>query len=130
MMRVATSYSCIRSNHGCPTTGSSGRRSSPPLMLSVWYRVGPDEPRCARGPRRTLTGRGRMLRLRVQTVGFVVGLGAVLFIAADTVQWLGAWVFLGEICAGGLAVGLRLAKHDPGLLAERLSLLIQRLQVT
>jgi len=49
------------------------------------------------------------------------GIGALLFTAAGTVQWLGAWVFLFEIALGGLVIEWWLAKRDPELLAERRS---------
>ncbi|MES5488175.1 isoprenylcysteine carboxylmethyltransferase family protein [Bradyrhizobium sp. INPA03-11B] len=48
-----------------------------------------------------------------------VGLGALLFLAAGTVRWTGAWLFLLEITIGGLITEAWLARHDPGLLAER-----------
>ena len=49
------------------------------------------------------------------------GIGALLFVAAGTVQWLGAWVFLFEITFGGLVIEWWLARRDPALLAERRS---------
>ncbi|MHC2433867.1 methyltransferase family protein [Bradyrhizobium sp. USDA 4451] len=48
-----------------------------------------------------------------------VGLGALLFLAAGTLRWAGAWVFLLELTIGGLITEAWLARHDPGLLAER-----------
>ncbi|UGY18319.1 methyltransferase family protein [Bradyrhizobium septentrionale] len=47
------------------------------------------------------------------------GLGILLFLAAGTMRWAGAWVLLFEITIGGLITEAWLAKHDPGLLAER-----------
>jgi protein-S-isoprenylcysteine O-methyltransferase Ste14 len=49
------------------------------------------------------------------------GIGMLLFVAAGTVRWVGAWVFLFEITLGGLATESWLAKRDPDLLAERRS---------
>jgi protein-S-isoprenylcysteine O-methyltransferase Ste14 len=49
------------------------------------------------------------------------GIGALLFMTAGTVQWLGAWVFLFEISLGGLVTESWLARRDPDLLAERRS---------
>ncbi|MCC8982938.1 methyltransferase family protein [Bradyrhizobium acaciae] len=49
----------------------------------------------------------------------LVGLGTLLFLAAGTMRWAGAWVFLLEITIGGLITEAWLARHDPGLLAER-----------
>jgi protein-S-isoprenylcysteine O-methyltransferase Ste14 len=37
------------------------------------------------------------------------------------VRWPAGWVFLAEMVGLGLAVGLWLARHDPALLAERMS---------
>ncbi len=67
-------------------------------------------------------------RLIVQTAVWIAVTAAILLIAAGTLRWPGAWVFLAEMGGGGLAIGLWLAKHDPGLLAERLSPVIQRKQ--
>ncbi|WP_076864615.1 methyltransferase family protein [Bradyrhizobium mercantei] len=51
-----------------------------------------------------------------------VGLGTLLFLAAGTMRWAGGWVFLLEITIGGLITEAWLARHDPGLLAERRTL--------
>jgi protein-S-isoprenylcysteine O-methyltransferase Ste14 len=45
----------------------------------------------------------------------------LLFVPAGTIAWPAAWVFLVETTGLSLAIGLWLARHDPGLLAERLS---------
>jgi protein-S-isoprenylcysteine O-methyltransferase Ste14 len=67
-----------------------------------------------------------VVKLIVQTVVWLTSMGALLFIAAGTVKWPAGWFFLIEEGALGLAVGLWLARHDPALLAERLSPIIQR----
>jgi protein-S-isoprenylcysteine O-methyltransferase Ste14 len=67
-------------------------------------------------------------RLIIQTVLWIAGMAALLFIPAGTVNWPGGWVFLAEMAGGGISIGLWLAKYDPGLLAERLSPVIQRNQ--
>jgi hypothetical protein len=54
--------------------------------------------------------------------------GAMLLVAAGTVEWPGGWVFLGIMGTGSLAISLWLLKHDPALLAERLSPVVQRRQ--
>ncbi|MBR0894523.1 isoprenylcysteine carboxylmethyltransferase family protein [Bradyrhizobium tropiciagri] len=58
------------------------------------------------------------INLRRAALTFI-GLGALLFLAAGTLRWAGAWVFLFEITIGGLITEAWLARHDPGLLAER-----------
>jgi hypothetical protein len=65
-------------------------------------------------------------RLIIQTALWIAALAALLFIPSGTVKWPGAWLFLAELGAGGLVIGLWLAKHDPALLRERLSLPVQR----
>ncbi len=57
----------------------------------------------------------------VRAAGSLLGLGALLFVAAGTMRWAGAWVFLLEITIGGLVTEAWLARRDPGLLAERRS---------
>jgi protein-S-isoprenylcysteine O-methyltransferase Ste14 len=67
-------------------------------------------------------------RLIIQTAIWVAVLAALLFIPAGRLDWPAAWIVLAEMGLGGLAVGLWLARHDPGLLAERLAPAIQREQ--
>ena len=55
---------------------------------------------------------------------------AVLFLVAGTIDWPAAWIFLALIHGYGLAIGLRLAKHDPALLAERLASPFRTIQET
>ncbi|MEH2612174.1 methyltransferase family protein [Bradyrhizobium sp. AZCC 1693] len=57
----------------------------------------------------------------MRAMSSLAGIGALLFMTAGTVQWLGAWVFLFEISIGGLVTESWLARHDPELLAERRS---------
>jgi protein-S-isoprenylcysteine O-methyltransferase Ste14 len=54
--------------------------------------------------------------------------GAILFGAAGRIDWPEAWVYLGIAAALTIAGGFWLARHDPGLLRERLGSLIQREQ--
>jgi protein-S-isoprenylcysteine O-methyltransferase Ste14 len=54
---------------------------------------------------------------------------ALLFVCAGTLDWPGAWVFMAEFVIGSLAMTLWLARHDPGLLKERLGSPFQRDQV-
>jgi protein-S-isoprenylcysteine O-methyltransferase Ste14 len=67
-------------------------------------------------------------RLILQTVVWLTAMGALLFGAAGTFAWPAAWWYLIE--AGGLSLwlGFWLARHDPGLLAERLAPIVQSQQ--
>jgi protein-S-isoprenylcysteine O-methyltransferase Ste14 len=65
-------------------------------------------------------------RLIISTIAVYVATGALLFAAAGTWRWPQAWILIVEMAASGLAVGLWLARHDPGLLSERLAPPIQR----
>jgi hypothetical protein len=60
-------------------------------------------------------------RLIFQTVVWLVGMSALLFGAAGTFAWPAAWWYVIELGVLSLWIGLWLARHDPGLLAERLS---------
>src|SRR5215472_8252813 len=62
-----------------------------------------------------------LARLIVQTIAFVAVMAALLFVPAGTVDWLGAWVFIGEMAVASVAIGVWLARHDPALLEERMS---------
>jgi protein-S-isoprenylcysteine O-methyltransferase Ste14 len=68
-------------------------------------------------------------RLIWQTLAWLACMGVLLFVPAGTLRWPAAWIFLAEMGAFGLAGGLWLARHDPDLLRERLSPLVQRDQV-
>ena len=61
-----------------------------------------------------------------RTVGSLVFLGVILFGAAGTLHWPEAWIYLALTAAMSFGGGLWLARHDPGLLRERLGSLIQR----
>jgi len=67
-------------------------------------------------------------RLIIQTVLWLAGMGAVLFGAAGTLAWPGAWWYLCEMGVLGLWIGVWLARYDPALLAERLGSFVQREQ--
>ena len=56
----------------------------------------------------------------LQSLGWMVGLGALLMVPAGTLHWPAAWVFLGFMTVDGLLFGLWLAKTNPALLAERM----------
>jgi protein-S-isoprenylcysteine O-methyltransferase Ste14 len=65
-------------------------------------------------------------KLVIRNLVWVGATGVLLFVAAGTVRWPAAWVYLAELLVGGLAIGFWLARHDPGLLAERLASLVQQ----
>ncbi|MFM0737661.1 isoprenylcysteine carboxylmethyltransferase family protein [Paraburkholderia xenovorans] len=67
-------------------------------------------------------------RLVLQTVVWLACMGALLFGAAGTLAWPAAWWYLIETGALSLWIGLWLARHDPGLLAERLTPIVQSQQ--
>jgi protein-S-isoprenylcysteine O-methyltransferase Ste14 len=63
-----------------------------------------------------------------QTLAIYAVTAVLLFGAAGTWRWPQGWLFLVEMAATGIAVGVWLARHDPGLLAERMSSPFQRNQ--
>jgi protein-S-isoprenylcysteine O-methyltransferase Ste14 len=60
-------------------------------------------------------------RLFIQTCIWLTIMAALLFVPAGTIAWPEAWVFLAIIGGVGSAAGLWFARHDPGLLKQRLS---------
>ena len=64
-------------------------------------------------------------KLLLQNSFFIVVFATLLFGAAGTLHWPGAWVFLLVSATLGPACGLWLARTDPALLAERLRLTFQ-----
>jgi protein-S-isoprenylcysteine O-methyltransferase Ste14 len=66
-----------------------------------------------------------LTRLFVQTAIWLGVMAALLFIPAGTITWPGAWAYLAIIAGVGSAAGLWFARHDPGLLRQRLSSPIQ-----
>ncbi len=66
-----------------------------------------------------------LARMAGRTAAWLAGMGALLFGVAETWDWPGAWAFLGLMGVLSLGVGAWLARHDPELLAERLSPLWQ-----
>jgi protein-S-isoprenylcysteine O-methyltransferase Ste14 len=69
-------------------------------------------------------------RLFIQTFMWIALMAALLFVPAGTAAWPEAWIFLGIIGAIGSAAGLWFARHDPGLLRERLASPLQTGQPT
>ncbi len=62
-----------------------------------------------------------LIRLFLQTSIWLAVMAALLLVPAGTTAWPEAWIFLAIIGGVGAAAGLWFARHDPGLLRERLS---------
>lgn len=65
-------------------------------------------------------------RMVIQTAVSLVVMAAILFLASGDWGWPQGWVFLGEVALSTSAVNLWLVRHDPALLASRLSAPVQR----
>lgn len=65
------------------------------------------------------------LRLAVRIVEIFLLFAAPLFLAAGTLAWPEAWLFVGISTLGGLSIGVKLWRNDRALLAERLKPLVQ-----
>jgi protein-S-isoprenylcysteine O-methyltransferase Ste14 len=63
-----------------------------------------------------------MAKWAFQSMVWIVGMGALLFVPAGTWRWPAAWVYLATMILIGLVSGLWLAKTDPELFAERMRL--------
>ncbi len=57
----------------------------------------------------------------VQTVLWLIALGAMIFAAAGDWFWPQGWIFLVEVAIASLVIGYWLFRHDPALLETRLS---------
>ena len=55
-------------------------------------------------------------------------MGAIIFGAAGTTDYIGGWLYLGEMVALSVVLGLLAARIDPGLLRERLKPPLQKEQ--
>jgi protein-S-isoprenylcysteine O-methyltransferase Ste14 len=69
---------------------------------------------------------GLILNLIVQTIVWFVLMGAIIFAAAGTIDYLGGWLFLGGMLAISVFLGAYMARVDPGLLRERLKPPVQK----
>ena len=67
-------------------------------------------------------------KLILQTFVWFGAMGALLFLSAGTLHWLGAWAYLVVMVGLSLTLGVALARRDPGLMNERLSPPIQKNQ--
>jgi protein-S-isoprenylcysteine O-methyltransferase Ste14 len=70
--------------------------------------------------------RGLMRRFLLRTAIWLLIIAALLFGAAGTLDWPGAWVYLLWSVAISFGGGYWLSRRDPGLLAERLGPIVQR----
>jgi protein-S-isoprenylcysteine O-methyltransferase Ste14 len=66
-------------------------------------------------------GRTLRSRLAVQTAAMAAVFGAVLFLPAGTLRWPAAWIFLALMFGFTIVLGAWLLRHDPDLLAERMT---------
>ena len=62
----------------------------------------------------------------LQSLIWLVAMGALLLVPAGTLHWLTAWVLLATMAVISISMGWWLAKTDPGLLAERMRVAGQR----
>jgi len=69
---------------------------------------------------------GLVLNLIVQTIVWFGFMGAIIFGAAGTIDYAGGWLYLGEMFAIAVVLGLTMARVDPGLLRERLKPPVQK----
>ena len=69
-----------------------------------------------------------IVRLIVQTFIWFGAMGILLFLAAGTFAWPSAWAYLVLMVALSFTLGVDLARHDPGLLRERMGSPVQRAQ--
>lgn len=61
-----------------------------------------------------------LVRLLVQNLVWIGGMGALLILSAGTLNWPAVWIFLATMGLLGVGSGLYLIRTDPGLLDERM----------
>src|SRR3984957_19251539 len=64
-------------------------------------------------------------RMVVQTTSWLAAMAVILCLAAGDWGWSQAWTFVGEVAVSTFLVNLWLLRHDPALLASRLSAPVQ-----
>jgi len=57
----------------------------------------------------------------IKTAVWLAALALLLFVSAGTWRWPAGWIYLAALGGLGTPIGIWLARHDPGLLAERMS---------
>lgn len=62
-----------------------------------------------------------MTKVTVQVAGMFLVIGLILFVAAGTIQWPAAWIFLILFATFTVVLTRWLIRHNPGLLNERMS---------
>jgi protein-S-isoprenylcysteine O-methyltransferase Ste14 len=67
-----------------------------------------------------------IVRLIVQTFIWFGAMAILLFLAAGTLAWPGAWAYLILMIVLSFTLGIDLARRDPGLLQERMGSPLQR----
>lgn len=68
------------------------------------------------------------LKNAIAALVWIAFIFALLFVPAGTLDWPQAWIFLAEFIVGGFVITIWLARHDPGLLKERMRSPIQKEQ--
>ncbi|HEY1365016.1 MAG TPA: isoprenylcysteine carboxylmethyltransferase family protein [Xanthobacteraceae bacterium] len=68
-----------------------------------------------------IEGTRLVAQLTIRTAAWLAAFALLLFVSAGTVDWPAGWIYLAEMGGLWLAIGLWLARHDPGLLSERLA---------
>jgi protein-S-isoprenylcysteine O-methyltransferase Ste14 len=69
---------------------------------------------------------GLVLNLIIQTIVWYGFMGAIIFGAAGTIDYIGGWLYLGEMVALSIVFGTIMMRVDPGLLRERLKPPVQK----
>jgi protein-S-isoprenylcysteine O-methyltransferase Ste14 len=67
-----------------------------------------------------------ILNLLVQTIVWFGFMGAIIFLAAGTINYAGGWLYLGAMIAASIVLGAHMMRVDPGLLKERLKPPVQK----
>jgi protein-S-isoprenylcysteine O-methyltransferase Ste14 len=69
---------------------------------------------------------GLVLNLLVQTIVWFGLMGAIIFFAAGTTDYPGGWLYLGQMVALSVLLGVHGVRVDPGLIRERLKPPVQK----